>query len=572
MNNNNASENKEKLALDDERRVKVLSPAMLVLKRFLRNKLAIVGFVIIVLMFIFAFVGPLFSPYGEYQVFKGYEMTVKNYASASTDPQLRFSPYGNETLGSAAKAVAASAIKSGAEEFTAGGENYVLTTLVDGLYGISGTKTVATFSVAGNKVTGENGFTVTDDFAAAVKAAAIGKKDTVEFDGVTYSITSAGAKSYSIGTEVQLGILGSYLYNGYTENETFSNGFRIAAETALSGGADVFEYDGISYAINASSQPVIISVIDGDAQIPYVNLSRIVVQPNSSDQFLDAEFKAAVENAIAENLSQFELNGAEYKISGVNGSYTIKSEVSTERIKIYEAPSAEHWLGTDANGMDILTRLMYGGRISLLIGFIVVLIETVIGVVLGGIAGYFGGWVDNLIMRLVDIFNCIPTLPLFIILGSIMDAYKLDPQLRIYFLMIIMGVFSWPGIARLVRGQILSLREQEFMIATEATGISVNRRIFRHLIPNVIPQLIVMATMGLGGIILTESTLSFFGLGVKYPFASWGNIINAVTNVHVMTNYLFVWIPAGMLILLTVLGFNFVGDGLRDAFDPKMKR
>ena len=124
----------------------------------------------------------------------------------------------------------------------------------------------------------------------------------------------------------------------------------------------------------------------------------------------------------------------------------------------------------------------------------------------------------------------------------------------------------------MVRGQILSLREQEFMTAAEATGISVYRRIFKHLVPNVIPQLIVVATMGLGDIILVEATLSFLGLGVKYPFASWGNIINAVNDVYVMTNYLFVWIPAGMLILLTVLGFNFVGDGLRDAFDPKMKR
>ena len=153
-----------------------------------------------------------------------------------------------------------------------------------------------------------------------------------------------------------------------------------------------------------------------------------------------------------------------------------------------------------------------------------------------------------------------------------MDSMKIDPQIRIYFLMFIMGFLGWPGIARLVRGQILSLREQEFMTATEALGISVPRRIFKHLIPNVIPQLIVMLTMGLGSIILTESTLSFLGIGVKFPFASWGNIISAVTNVYVMTNYWFVWIPAGICILLTVLAFNFIGDGLRDAFDPKMKR
>ena len=222
--------------------------------------------------------------------------------------------------------------------------------------------------------------------------------------------------------------------------------------------------------------------------------------------------------------------------------------------------------------MDMLTRLMYGGRISLMVGFVVVFAEVIIGVVLGGIAGYFGGWVDNLIMRLVDIFNCIPALPLFIIVGSILDYMQTDPMVRVFLLMLILSVVQWPSFARLVRGQILSLREQEFMIATEATGISVYRRIFIHLIPNVMPQVIVMATMSLGSTILFEATLSFLGLGVKYPLASWGYIINAVNDVYVLTNYWFVWIPAGVLIVLTVLGFNFIGDGLRDAFDPKMKR
>ena len=206
------------------------------------------------------------------------------------------------------------------------------------------------------------------------------------------------------------------------------------------------------------------------------------------------------------------------------------------------------------------------------IGFIVIVIETVIGVIFGGIAGYFGGWVDNLIMRVVDIFYCIPSMPIIIILGAAMDAQRVDGWLRMIYLMLILGFLGWAGIARLVRGQILSLREQEFMTATEACGISVSRRIFKHLIPNVIPQLIVNCTMGLGSVIITEATLSFLGLGVKFPFASWGNIISDMNNTHVLTNYWWVWIPAGLLLLLTVLAFNLAGDGLRDAFDPKMKR
>ena len=194
-------------------------------------------------------------------------------------------------------------------------------------------------------------------------------------------------------------------------------------------------------------------------------------------------------------------------------------------------------------------------------------IDLAVGVIIGGVSGYFGGVVDTILMRFVELFNAIPFYPMLIILGSVMDNLHFDAYTRLMMTMVILGILGWTGIARIVRGQILSLREQDFMIATEATGIRTSRRIFRHLIPNVIPQLIVICS-----VILTEATLGFLGLGVKYPMASWGSIINQVNDMQVMKTAWWIWIPAGLLILLTVLGFNFVGDGLRDAFDPKMKR
>jgi len=291
------------------------------------------------------------------------------------------------------------------------------------------------------------------------------------------------------------------------------------------------------------------------------------------------EFKEMVGQAIADELSEFAYVNAqgeeevyELQYDPANQMWSIKKGTPTRVWDSYSFPTKEHLLGTDKNGMDMLTRLMYGGRVSLRIGFIVVGISAFLGVIMGGIAGYFGKWIDNLIMRIVDIFYCIPSTPLLIILGAAMDGMRVDPSIRMLYLMLILGFLGWPGIARLVRGQILSLREQEFMAATEACGISVSRRIFKHLIPNVIPQLIVTCTMSLGSTIITEATLSFLGLGVKFPFASWGNIMNDVSNSHVLTTYWFIWIPAGVCLVLTVLGFNFVGDGLRDAFDPKMKR
>ena len=175
-------------------------------------------------------------------------------------------------------------------------------------------------------------------------------------------------------------------------------------------------------------------------------------------------------------------------------------------------------------------------------------------------------------MRMVDVFYCIPTLPILIILGSLFDSLKLKPYVRLTWLMAVLGILGWASIARMVRGQILSLREQEFMVAAEAIGLKSRKRIFKHLIPNVMPQLIVTATSGLGAVIIYESTLSFLGLGVKHPLATWGTMINSVSTAEAMKAYTYIWVPVGLLICLTVIAFNFVGDGLRDAFDPKMKR
>ncbi len=242
-------------------------------------------------------------------------------------------------------------------------------------------------------------------------------------------------------------------------------------------------------------------------------------------------------------------------------------------------PSADHPLGTDKEGYDILARLMYGGRISLIVSFLAVFLITVLGVVLGGIAGYFGGVIDNIIMRICDILMCLPGIPILLIVGFIIDGWaESHPDIpvqdyRIYILMAFLSLISWTGTARLVRGQILSLREQEYMVAAEAMGFSTGRKIFKHLVPNVMPQLIVQMSLSLGSMILYEATLSYLNLGVKAPQAAWGTIINVIsTDMDILQNHFNVWGPAGICIVIAVLGFNFVGDGLRDALDPKMRR
>ncbi len=341
----------------------------------------------------------------------------------------------------------------------------------------------------------------------------------------------------------------------------------------------------------------VVSASDGT---PYAELNSLVVRRYNGDDTMDLDLKYAIREVVQDMMASSARTGTlTYRIpaqteTGKNvydedGSlvyndsdmtvnrrtdkeYVVDATQQKYLIDKFAAPSWDHPLGTDGDGFDVLARIMFGGRVSLMVGFVVVILETVLGVIMGGLAGFFGGWVDNLVMRLVDIFYCLPTMPIMIIIGAMMDASRMDVRLRLFIMMAALGIMGWAGIARLVRGQILSLREQEFMTAAEATGLPIGRRIFRHLVPNVMPQLIVSATMGLGSTILTESTLSFLGLGVKHPLATWGTMINSVSSAAAMEQYAYIWIPVGLLICFTVIAFNFVGDGLRDAFDPKGKR
>lgn len=254
------------------------------------------------------------------------------------------------------------------------------------------------------------------------------------------------------------------------------------------------------------------------------------------------------------------------------GPFFVKYGYNTHSDNVKMPPMFGNILGTDYLGRDMLARLMYGGRISILVGVISVIIEVVIGTLIGAIAGYYGGKIDSFLMAITDVFLSLPFMPLILILGSVMSDLKVSSTLRIFFLMFIIGVLSWPSIARLVRGEILSLREQEFMQATEALGLRDTRKIIKHLIPNVIPTIIVNATLGVASAILTESALSYLGMGVTEPVPSWGNMMTVANKLADLQNRPWLWVPPGVCILLIIMAVNLVGDGLRDALDPKMKR
>ena len=691
----------EPLALDDSERVKVLSPGRLVAKRFFRNKLAIVGLAILIFMFVFTFLFPLFYPYSQTQIFYKYGTMNANYASAtertdfvsyaigdaisvpstvknsmnsyinqmtadgleelqvtdangtmytvtkladtiytlSADDLTGVAVYSGSSLvaeydtihGSFTYAVeeemivpddleegdepsenadaeaedegqaeaeaqqaafeqaAVAAIDAGQESFTAGGASYSVKMVVKNRYEITRESAA---------LIGIGSFVPDEGLAGEVEAAIASGVVNVSWDGENYRVVENDGQYYlcTIGEPTEALVASTLVFNSYDTSVQYTDEFKAEALLAAGKGEDLV-YEGQTYKVSFDGESG--DILDASGS-EVASLTTFVVRRYSGQDTLSIEFKDAAQDVINQMEDEGRTKGSfvfpiqqtddesnpvfdeegnpvmvdtEITVERKTNEYVLSCDQTTYLIDIYAGPSAQHWFGTDGDGMDILARMMYGGRISLMIGFVVVILETIIGVIMGGMAGFFGRWVDTLIMRLVDIFYCIPTYPILIIMGALFDALKMDPYVRLVWMMVALGVLGWAGIARLVRGQILSLREQEFMIAQEATGMRSSRRIFRHLVPNVMPQLIVNATMSLGSIIITEATLSFLGLGVKHPLATWGNMINSVTgSSESMLKYTYIWIPVGLLICLTVVAFNFVGDGLRDAFDPKMKQ
>jgi len=239
-----------------------------------------------------------------------------------------------------------------------------------------------------------------------------------------------------------------------------------------------------------------------------------------------------------------------------------------------QPPSREHPFGTDTIGRDIMARTIYGGQISLTIGVLAAIVEVIVGVTVGAIAGYFGGWLDDVLMRLTEAMLIIPSLFLLIVLSKALngkipevDFFGRTFSGSVVVIIFVIGFTSWMYLARIVRANVLSLKELDFISASRALGVSDARIIFRHLLPNTIAPIIVSATLGVSGSILSEAYVSFLGLGVQTPTASWGNMLDS--SVKFIQSAPWLWFFPGLLILLTVLCINFIGDGLRDALDPR---
>ncbi|MGK0468511.1 oligopeptide ABC transporter permease [Clostridium sp.] len=226
------------------------------------------------------------------------------------------------------------------------------------------------------------------------------------------------------------------------------------------------------------------------------------------------------------------------------------------------APSMQHILGTDQVGRDVLSRLIYGARVSLTVGLGTVAISVSIGTILGLVSGYFGGKIDMLIMRVTDVFMSFPDIVLILVAVSIMGPGLIN-------IIVVIGLLRWPSVTRLVRGNVLSIKKMDFIKSAIVLGLSTPRILFFHILPITIAPVLVNATSGMASAIITEASLSFLGMGVQPPMSSWGNMITDAQSITVLTSQPWLWLPPGLLIVLCVLSINFIGDGLRDALDPK---
>lgn len=268
-----------------------------------------------------------------------------------------------------------------------------------------------------------------------------------------------------------------------------------------------------------------------------------------------------------DNYDQVKVPSSLKNVTAIYGGYyqnyaiTEKGDVKTWGLKGY-------LLGTDELGRDVFGRLLNGGRMTMTIGAIAVIISTIIGIIIGGVSGFFGGWVDIILQRITEIVASLPFLPMAMILNAIIGN-SLSEGARIFLIMVILGLLSWPNLARLVRAQVLAEREKEFVTAANAMGVKRSSIVFRHIIPNVISVIIVSATLDFASCMLTESTLSFLGFGVKLPRPTWGNILNGCVSSVVIQNYWWRWVFPAIMLSICVICINLIGDGLRDAIDPK---
>lgn len=608
----------------------IVSPGKQIVRNFLERKLAVGALVVLIGMFITMFVGPLFMPeyYDSYTEVT--QVSIKPTMSMMSVPDelagdiKMIDGYGSFTVGlsNAGKVyvwgtteigttgvdvgVIPEEVQNAKIAMVAAGIDHIVAIGEDGtIYAWGYNKlgqygTRSQFEAAGAEISPNIAYMPEELLTQGVDVANV-KKLTCGYQAT--AILMNDGTLYLWGNKLTYANMDLFLSAGQMYDVDFTlnyivgiNGMRNAIYTGSRG-----LYDVVRGNIGEKAVPIREFLVERKIEsIVATNTSMALLLNDGSVCFV-GDFAANVDKApvLAEGEYYVDINGGSYHYTGLTnlgnvyswGSNTLgQTEVAKDlegTTKIFGGAFQSYavngsnelvgkWglkgylFGTDTRGADIFQRIINGGKMTMTIGAVAVIISSVIGVVIGCLAGYFGGKVDVLLMRVAEVFNAIPFLPFAMILSAVMGTMTLSENTRIFIIMCILGVLTWPGLARLVRGQVLVVRESEYVTAAKAMGVKEGKIAFKHILPNVMSVILVNLMLNFGTCMLTESSLSYLGFGVAYPRPTWGNMLNGANNATIINAYWWQWVFTAIFLAVTTICINIVGDALRDVMDPRV--
>ena len=601
------------------------SPTKMAVKTFFRRKIAVTALVVLVAMFLFVFIAPVFMPmdinytdslqaniaptYSMLRVPAGLKNNVRDIngfsnftVGVSNDNTLYMWGYTKDALKKTDLSDFPEGIKEGEVYCAAAGYDHIIAITTDGKIVAWGDSSRAQY---GDTATGdalvymkdvrpaellENGL----DTSKISQLACGYQSNVLVYDGVAYLwgngnalinmrgiMEAAALYCEANNTRVFKVALGNYygliLYeNGYIEAPEFLN----AKNTVIDAEGNKVKLSAVQsktvvdiaatnncFAMLASDGSLYVqgSAEYGEAKVPAIEGKVTEIKSGTRHFVALADGKAY---AWGHNDGgQTEVNGKEAAAiyTGAKQTYLVDDEDDvTTKVGL-----KGYLFGTDKLGRDTLTRIVHGGKMTMTIGAVAVIVSTIIAIIVGCLSGYFGGWVDMLLMRLTEIFSAIPFLPFAMMLSYVIQKNPIEETMRIFIIMVMLGLLSWTGLARMIRGQVLAEREKEFVIAAKSMGIKESRIAFKHILPNVISVILVSVTLDFAGCLLTESSLSYLGFGVQQPQPTWGNMLNGANNSIVIQNYWWQWLFPSIFLAIATISINIIGDTLRDVLDPK---
>ena len=608
----------------------IVSPTMQIVRNFMERKLAVTALIVLIGMFITMFVGPMMMPkyYDAYtevtQTSIPPTMSMMKVPEELKNDIKMIDGYGSFSVGlsNAGKVYVWGATKIGTtgvdvsvipEEvqnakiaMVAAGIDHIIAIGEDGtVYGWGYNKlgqygTQSQFEAAGAEISPNIAYMPEELATDGVDVANV-KKLTCGYQAS--AILMNDGKLYLWGNMLTYANMNTFLSAGQMYDVDFTlnyivgiNGMRNAIYTGSRG-----LYDVVRAQVGDKGTPIR-DFLDGRKieSIIATNSSMALLLDDGNVCFAgDFSADAVKVPALAEGETFVDVNGGSYHYTGLTnmgnvyswGSNTLdqtdmpkdlsgtvkiyggafQSYAVDENNSLVDAWGLKGYLfGTDTRGADIFQRIINGGKMTMTIGAVAVIISSVIGIIVGCIAGYFGGKVDVLLMRVAEVFNAIPFLPFAMILSAVMGSMTLSENTRIFIIMCILGVLTWPGLARLVRGQVLVVRESEYVTAAKAMGVKEGKIAFKHILPNVMSVILVNLMLNFGTCMLTESSLSYLGFGVAYPRPTWGNMLNGANNATIINAYWWQWVFTAAFLAVTTICINIVGDALRDVMDPRV--